>query len=175
MFLPILLQVSLWYVQLRGRESTQKWREHLLPYGTFSSNCLILELQMPVDNFKIKSFSEEVDALYYSPRPIRKQAEQADKGIYILLLFFLFFFIWGIYILKHEKKIRKIFVITRLANWVQILLFPCSHWFSTYMINRLASFKQYNQWKTFLKIFNEKFSDNYHLALVKFTKIHVGL
>jgi len=56
---------------------------------------------MPVDKFKIKSFSEEADALYYSPRPIRKQAEQADKGIYIL---------------KHEKKIRKIFVITRLAN-----------------------------------------------------------
>ena len=84
MFLAILLQVSLWYVHLRGRESTKIWREHLLPCGTFVSKCLLLELQMPVDKFKIKSFSEEVDAQYYSPRQIRKQAEQANKGIYIL-------------------------------------------------------------------------------------------
>lgn len=56
---------------------------------------------MPVDKFKIKSFSKEVEALYYLLRPKRKQTEQADKGIYIL---------------KQEKKIKKIFVIARLAN-----------------------------------------------------------
>ena len=71
-------------------------------YDAFASKCLLLELQMPVDKFKIKSFSKEVEALYYLLRQKkRKQAEQADKGIYIL---------------KHGKKIKKIFVITRLAN-----------------------------------------------------------
>lgn len=100
---------GLWYIQLRGRESTCL----LLPYDAFASKCLLSELQMPVDKFKIKSFSKEVEALYYLLRPKRKQTEQADKGIYIL---------------KQEKKIKKIFVIARLANWVQMVC--CFHVFN---------------------------------------------
>ena len=53
------------------------------------------------------------------------------------------------------------------------LLLPCFQWFSTYIINRFPSFKSYKQWKTFLKVLNEKFSDDYHLALVKFSEIQI--
>ena len=79
-----LLQGSLRYVQLRWRKSTKKYREHLLPYDAFASRCLSLELQMPVDKFKIKSFSKEVEALYYLPRPKRnRQSKQTKVYIYL--------------------------------------------------------------------------------------------
>ena len=54
-------------------------------YDAFASKCLLLELQMPVDKFKIKSFSKEVEALYYLLRQKKgnRQSKQTKAYIYL--------------------------------------------------------------------------------------------